>query len=117
MSDQQHRIPTSLDGVDFHHPEAFWFGAVATTVGVLLHLPMYIGAADMGYRLVGMPVDMPMLVGMFLIIVGSLAPSMDCLLQRAATLSVLRYGSVCVRLMRSRSGPRMWAFSATPWII
>src|SRR5262249_51093180 len=56
-----------FNGVDFHHP-AFWFGA--TAVGVLLHLPMYIGARDMGYRLVGMPVDMSMLVGMFLIIIG-----------------------------------------------
>jgi MFS transporter, putative metabolite:H+ symporter len=70
MSIQQHRIATSFDGVDFPHPGAFWFGAMATTVGVLLHLPMYIGAADMGYRLVGMPVDTPMLVGMFLIVVG-----------------------------------------------
>jgi MFS transporter, putative metabolite:H+ symporter len=70
MSLRQRPIATSFDGVDFHHPEAFWFGAVATTVGVLLHLPMYIGARSMGYHLVGMPVDTPMLVGMFLIIVG-----------------------------------------------
>src|SRR5215831_13776945 len=70
MSIQQYRIASSFSGVDFPHPGAFWFGAVATMVGVLLHLPMYIGAADMGYRLVGMPVDTPMLVGMFLIIVG-----------------------------------------------
>jgi MFS transporter, putative metabolite:H+ symporter len=71
MSLQQRPIATSFDGVDFHHPEAFWFGAVATTVGVLLHLPMYIGARRMGYHLVGMSVDTPMLVGMFLIIVGA----------------------------------------------
>jgi MFS transporter, putative metabolite:H+ symporter len=59
MSLRQRPIATSLDGVNFHHPEAFWFGAVATTVGVLLHLPMYIGARSMGYHLVGMPVDTP----------------------------------------------------------
>jgi putative MFS transporter len=70
MSFQQRPIATSFDGVDFHHPGAFWFGAVAITVGVLLHLPMYIGARSMGYHLVGMPVDTPMLVGMLLIIVG-----------------------------------------------
>jgi len=70
MSLQQRPIATSFDGVDFPHPEAFWFGALATTVGVLLHLPMYIGARSMGYKLVGMPVDTPMLIGMFLIIVG-----------------------------------------------
>src|SRR5262249_11534912 len=66
----QQRLATSFDGVDLHHPEAFWLGAVATTVVGLLHLPVYIGAGGMGYHLVGMPVDTPMLVGMFLIIVG-----------------------------------------------
>ena len=40
MGIQQDRIATSFNGVDFHHPGAFWFGAVATAVGVLLHLPM-----------------------------------------------------------------------------
>src|SRR6266508_1780463 len=60
----------SLGGVTFHHSGAFWFGAIATTVGVILHLPMYIGARDMGYHLAGMPMDTPMLIGMLLIIVG-----------------------------------------------
>jgi MFS transporter, putative metabolite:H+ symporter len=59
-----------LGGVIFHHPGAFWFGVVATTVGVILHLPMYISARNMGYHLAGMPMGMPMLIGMFLIIVG-----------------------------------------------
>ena len=65
MHARQRKIATSLGGVTFHHPGAFWFGAVATTVGVLLHLPMYIGARHMGYRLAGMPVDLPMMIGMF----------------------------------------------------
>jgi putative MFS transporter len=34
----------SIGGVTFHHPKAFWFGAAATTAGVILHLPMYFGA-------------------------------------------------------------------------
>lgn len=69
--DREHgRIATSVGGVAFHNPGAFWFGAVATTVGVLLHLPMYIGGRNMGYQLVGMPVDTPMMIGMFLIVVG-----------------------------------------------
>jgi putative MFS transporter len=67
------REGASSGGVIFHHAGAFWFGAMATTVGVVLHLPMYIGARDMGYRLVGMPVDTPMMIGMFLIIVGLVA--------------------------------------------
>jgi putative MFS transporter len=36
----------------------------------MLHLPMYIGARDMGYRLVGMPIDPAMIAGMALIVIG-----------------------------------------------
>ena len=73
MIANQGRIKTSLCGVDFHHPGAFWFGMVATTLGVCLHLPMYVQARNMGYHLAGMPVDLPMLIGMFLVAVGFFA--------------------------------------------
>jgi putative MFS transporter len=73
MDAQRQNIASSLTGVTFPHPGAFWFGALATTVGVILHLPMYVGARDMGYRLVGMPVDEPMMIGMVLIIAGLVA--------------------------------------------
>jgi len=54
----------------FEHPLAFWAGALACTAGVLLHLPMYFGAKDMGYHLRGMRPDAPMIAGMALIGVG-----------------------------------------------
>jgi putative MFS transporter len=54
----------------FEHPVAFWTGALACTVGVALHLPMYFGASDMHYKLSGMTPDAPMVVGMVLILVG-----------------------------------------------
>ncbi|MGI8984151.1 MAG: MFS transporter [Acidimicrobiales bacterium] len=54
----------------FHHPAAFWAGTAAVTVGVVLHLPMYLGAADMGYELNGMAVDLPMKLGMALTLAG-----------------------------------------------
>ena len=57
-------------GITFHHPAAFWLGSAAVTAGVLLHLPMYMGARDMGYRLAGMPVDAPMKAGMALVLAG-----------------------------------------------
>ncbi|MGH3829133.1 MAG: MFS transporter [Pseudonocardiaceae bacterium] len=60
-------------GIAFAHPGAFWLGAAACTAGVLLHLPMYLGAARMNYRMVGMHPDTPMLAGMVLIVVGLLA--------------------------------------------
>ncbi|MEX2289056.1 MAG: MFS transporter [Mycobacteriales bacterium] len=62
--------PARQGGITFASPAAFWAGAAAVTLGVLLHLPMYLGAADMGYRLAGMPLDGPMKAGMALILVG-----------------------------------------------
>lgn len=55
---------------NFHHPVAFWFGAAASTAGVLLHLPMYLGTRHMGYRMAGMTPDTPMMIGLALIGVG-----------------------------------------------
>ena len=33
---------------------AFWVGCLAVTAGVILHLPMFLMAKDMGWRLAGM---------------------------------------------------------------
>src|SRR5260221_848200 len=49
---------------------AFAGGCAAVTVGVLLHLPMFIMGKDMGYHLAGMPMDPAMLWGMALIVAG-----------------------------------------------
>ena len=54
----------------FEHPVAFWLGTLACSVGVLLHLPMYYSARDMGYEMSGMSPDAPMVTGMTLILVG-----------------------------------------------
>jgi MFS transporter, putative metabolite:H+ symporter len=56
--------------IAFRDRRAFWAGVTAITVGVALHLPMYLGASEMGYRLVGMPVDATMKLGMALIVAG-----------------------------------------------
>lgn len=69
---KQHAKPT-LGGVTFHHPVAFWFGVMAVTVGVIGHIPMYLMGKDNGYKLVGMPMDLPMKIGMVAIIVGLVA--------------------------------------------
>ncbi|MGH9151962.1 MAG: MFS transporter [Acidimicrobiales bacterium] len=60
----------STGGISYAHPTAFWAGIAAVTVGVLLHLPMYLDAGEMGYHLAGMDVDAPMAAGMALILVG-----------------------------------------------
>ena len=59
--------------VKFHHPFAFWFGVVAVTAGVIAHIPMYLMGKDNGYKLVGMPMDTPMLIGMAAIIIGMIS--------------------------------------------
>ena len=57
-------------GIAFHSPRAFWFGVVAVTAGVLLHVPMFARAGDVHYRLAGMHTGADMIAGMVLIVVG-----------------------------------------------
>ena len=56
----------------FRSKGAFWVGFFSVAIGVALQLPMYINAESMGYRLVGMPMNTPMNVGMTLVILGLL---------------------------------------------
>lgn len=56
--------------IAFHRPLAFWTGSALLVAGVLLHLPMYLMAAPMHYRLAGMPMSPGMLLGMALIPLG-----------------------------------------------
>ncbi|MBV9445836.1 MAG: MFS transporter [Streptosporangiaceae bacterium] len=56
--------------IRFRNPAVFWLGILACTVGVLLHLPMYLSARQMGYRMAGMTPDPAMLAGMAAIVAG-----------------------------------------------
>ncbi len=49
---------------------AFGLGCVAVTIGVLLHVPMFMMGAGMGFHLAGMAMDPGMIFGMFMIIGG-----------------------------------------------
>jgi len=51
---------------------AFWLGCAIVTLGVVLHLPMFIMGKDSGYVLAGMPMGADMLWGMALIVAGIL---------------------------------------------
>jgi putative MFS transporter len=86
----------------FAHPIAFWFGTLCCTAGVLLHLPMYYSARDMGYHLTGMAPDPPMIIGMVLIGVGLVA----------ALYGVLPSGGA--RLRQSVSRVRVQALDDAP---
>lgn len=58
------------DGLSFHRPLSFWLGCAALMAGVLAHLPMFVMAAPMHYRLAGMPMGRGMLAGMAMIPLG-----------------------------------------------
>lgn len=81
------RVRSNLGGITFVRPAAFWTGLVMVTVGVLLHLPMYLRARDMGYRLEGMGIDAPMATGMVLVLTGLVATTWG-LLPRLAPSTV-----------------------------
>jgi putative MFS transporter len=49
---------------------AFWSGCALVTLGVVLHLPMFLMSRDAGYVLAGMKMDAGMLFGMALIVAG-----------------------------------------------
>src|SRR4051812_44407472 len=70
MQDQDRQSDARLGGVTFGHPAAFWIGVALVTGGVIAHLPMYLMGKPMGYRLVGMPMETPMKIGMAAILVG-----------------------------------------------
>src|ERR1700727_697068 len=71
MSDQA--LAGAAAWTRFRRPAAFWLGAAACTAGVALHVPMYISAAGMGYRMAGMRPDPEMITGMALICAGLVA--------------------------------------------
>jgi len=58
---------------DASHALAFWAGSLAVTIGVLLHIPMFLMGRYTHYKLAGMPMGTPMLIGMGLIVAGTIA--------------------------------------------
>jgi putative MFS transporter len=61
------------------HAASFWVGVTLTTIGVAMHLPMYIEARTLGYRLAGMRPDAPMVSGMILVVGGLTATAFGLL--------------------------------------
>lgn len=76
----------------FHHPLAVWLGCIAIVGGVLAHMPMFMMAAPMGYRMAGMPMDTTMLVGMVAIPAGLLLATYG-LMPRLEQMRSMLHGS------------------------
>ncbi len=66
----------------WHNRLAFWCGSAMVAAGVALHLPMFWMGRKIGFRLVGMPMDTGMLVGMGLIVAGVIAAAYGLLPRR-----------------------------------
>lgn len=85
-------------GTTFGHRGAFLAGVVAVVAGVILHLPMYLEARAVGYRLVGMPLEAPMVIGMVLIVVG-LAATIWGLIPRIHPQTLASHAHIRVRAL------------------
>jgi MFS transporter, putative metabolite:H+ symporter len=73
---------------------AFALGCVAVTIGVLMHVPMFMMGKDMHFMLAGMPMGWDMVFGMFLIVAGCLVAAWGLLprniaAQRAASADIV----------------------------
>lgn len=66
------RLSQDNGKIAFRSKGAFWIGFTAVAIGVAMQLPMYINAAGMGYRLVGMKMSTTMDMGMILVVIGLL---------------------------------------------
>lgn len=72
---------------DTSHAFAFWCGSLAVTIGVLLHIPMFLMGRYTHYRLVGMPMGTGMLIGMGLIIAGTAATAYGLIPRRVRAIA------------------------------
>lgn len=87
---------------------AFILGCFAVTVGVLLHLPMFWMAREMGFRLAGMPMDTGMIFGMALI-VGGIAASAYGLLPKNVVVQMRASRHITVAAPEdARLSPAHW---------
>lgn len=63
--------PSTQARIEFHHPVAFWMGCTIVIAGVLAHIPMFLSAAEMNFRMAGMEMGPLMTVGMYGIVIGT----------------------------------------------
>lgn len=91
---------------------AFVLGCVAVTAGVCAHLPMFAMARAMNYRLAGMPMDTGMLVGMGLIVVGTLVAAYGLLPRNVAQQRAAAADIVIAAPEDAQLGPAHWGLMA-----
>jgi len=90
----------------------FWLGVVAISLGVAFHLPDFIAAKPMGYRMAGMPMSPLMLWGMALILVGLPCAAVGLLPRSRADSAAGSLRPVVVWRADSALTPRHWILIA-----
>ena len=91
---------------------AFVLGCIAVTAGVCTHLPMFTMARAMNYRLAGMPMDTGMLVGMGLIVAGTLVAAYGLLPRNVAQQRAAAADIVIAAPEDAQLGPAHWGLMA-----
>ncbi len=91
---------------------AFVLGCVAVTAGVCAHLPMFVMAQSMHYRLAGMPMDRTMIVGMALIVLGALVAGYGLLPRNLAAQRAAAADIVIAAPEDAPLGPAHWGLMA-----
>jgi putative MFS transporter len=91
---------------------AFVLGCIAVTAGVCAHLPMFAMARSMHYRLAGMPMDTTMIVGMALIVLGTLVAGYGLLPRNLAAQRAAAADIVVAAPEDAPLGPAHWGLMA-----
>jgi len=91
---------------------AFALGCVAVTLGVLLHIPMFLMGRDMHFMLAGMPMGWDMVVGMGLIIGGCLVAAYGLLPRNVAEQRAAGAGIEVAAPEDAPLGPAHWGLMA-----
>lgn len=91
---------------------AFVLGCVAVTAGVCAHLPMFAMAQSMGYHLAGMPMDGAMVLGMALIVLGTLVAAYGLLPRKLAAQRILSANIVIAAPEDAPLGVAHWGLMA-----
>lgn len=91
---------------------AFAFGCVCVTIGVLMHIPMFLMGRDMHFMLAGMAMGWDMILGMALIVGGALIAAYGLLPRNLAAQRAASAGITVAAPEDAQLGPAHWGLMA-----
>jgi putative MFS transporter len=100
-------ISVTRAGVGIPRPGLFWIGFAAISLGVAVHIPMFLDASEDDYMLTGMGFDTPMIIAMVAIFIGLILTAIGLVPRRRPDTA--RIPSVDVSVDEGKVG---WAHAA-----